>query len=99
MGNATLAQYIRNDDSNPFSAFNMGAHPNVDCFDMDNDGDLDCVFGQQTGQVLFCVNTGSRTIPRFEARTTNLNPLELIQVGHAGGGFSAPCCVDLDSDG
>ncbi len=61
--------------------------------DIDNDGDLDLLFGTIAGDILFQRNTGSSTAPSFGARQAN--PFGTTNVGS----YTTPAFGDLDSDG
>lgn len=60
--------------------------------DLDADGDLDLVLGTWNHDVLFYRNTGTPTVPRFEADSTVL--LDIERAGNA-----APVLADFDQDG
>merc|ERR1711907_819629 len=45
-----------------------------ECFDMDGDGDVDCVVGNQAGELRYVKNTGSSTAPAYEEKTGSDNP-------------------------
>jgi large repetitive protein len=61
--------------------------------DLDGDGDLDALVGNQAGDLLFFKNTGTINIPVFATAVTN--PFGLKNLGN----FSTPTIVDLDGDG
>jgi hypothetical protein len=77
------------------------------CFDADNDGDIDCMFGTSTGTVEYIRNrnTGTNTAPAFTHATSTApsfpwdaveypNPLGAIDVG----AYSAPTCFNIDAE-
>ena len=63
--------------------------------DLDNDGDMDLVSGDDSGTLLYFENTGTSTTPNFVPRTGTANPFDGFDVGSD----SAPVFGDLDADG
>jgi hypothetical protein len=61
--------------------------------DIDRDGDLDALVGEQYGNIIYFQNTGSATTPAFARSITN--PFLLSDVGN----YSVPSFVDIDGDG
>jgi hypothetical protein len=61
--------------------------------DLDGDGDLDLLAGENEGTFRYFANTGDATSPAFAPATTN--PFGLAEVGLE----SAPSLGDLDGDG
>jgi CO dehydrogenase/acetyl-CoA synthase epsilon subunit len=62
--------------------------------DLDGDGDLDAVVGENGGSLRYFENTGDTSSPAFGA-TGTASPLASIDVGD----YSSPDLVDLDGDG
>lgn len=60
--------------------------------DLDGDGDLDVIAGDNTGNLSYFENTGSATFPDFASSVTLPT---LFSIGN----FSAPALGDLDGDG
>ncbi len=58
--------------------------------DLDGDGDLDLLVGEEGGKVVLLRNAGSRTEPRFEADASFAVPAQP---------YAAPAVGDLDGDG
>ncbi|MBY0401342.1 VCBS repeat-containing protein, partial [Myxococcota bacterium] len=84
---------------NPFDGIVIGSgfmsRPTLG--DIDRDGDLDLVSGDEpTGAFFYLENTGTSTAPAFVSRTGAMNPLNGLGVG---GIASTPVLVDLDADG
>jgi hypothetical protein len=81
--------------TNPFGLTDVGSFgwsaPNL--ADLDNDGDLDVLVGENTGNLYYFQNTGSVSSPAFAPPV--INPFGLVGVGS----FSAPTLADLDNDG
>ena len=82
------------DSVQPFGLSGAGSYSNPTFADIDNDGDLDSLVGQQNGNTLFYRNsgTGSMPIPSFSAGNS---------FGLSGnrGVVLNPTFVDIDGDG
>src|SRR5262245_13116077 len=77
----------------PFGIISIGPH-NIPTFaDIDGDGDLDALMGDDSGSIWFFENTGTAAAPAFVL--TAVNPFGLADVG----AFSGPAFGDLDGDG
>jgi len=63
--------------------------------DVDSDGDLDAIIGNNLGVLNFFENTGTATSPNFEQRTGSSNPLNNVDVAN----ISTPNLIDIDGDG
>ncbi|MGB0521968.1 MAG: FG-GAP-like repeat-containing protein [Flammeovirgaceae bacterium] len=61
--------------------------------DLDGDGDLDALVGEQSGNFLYFQNTGNSTNPAFNA--PSMNPLGLSNLTL----LTSPSFADLDGDG
>ncbi|MEB3174524.1 MAG: FG-GAP-like repeat-containing protein, partial [Cyanobacteriota bacterium] len=75
--------------TNPF----VGSFAKPTLTDIDGDGDLDALIGNQDGNTVFYRNTGSAGSPAFAAPETN--PFGLTSVGVK----AAPTFADIDGDG
>lgn len=62
--------------------------------DLDNDGDIDILAGDSTGNFYYESNIGSNTIPNF-GLAPQVNPFGLFDIG----GYTNPTIADLDNDG
>ncbi|HEX5068065.1 MAG TPA: FG-GAP-like repeat-containing protein, partial [Myxococcota bacterium] len=83
-------------DANPLAAQNVGSYSAPAFGDLDADGDLDLISGENIGHFFYFANTGSATRPSFAPRTGTQNPLDGQSVGNL---YSTPTLGDLDADG
>jgi hypothetical protein len=81
--------------ANPFSFVDLGTRSTPSFVDLDGDGDLDAVVGEEYGTLHYFQNTGSAVAPAFTELTGAANPFDGVDVG-----FNArPSFADLDGDG
>ncbi len=81
--------------ANPFNGFDVGYRSKPVFVNLDGDGLLDLVSGEEGGTLKAWRNTGTVTAPTFTGLTGTANPFNGIDVGQ----FSAPAFVDLNGDG
>ena len=94
-GTSTTPLFVRRTGSaNPFDGINVGNESAPALADLDDDGDLDLVVGDEGSLLNYFNNTGNSTAPTFVARTGSANPFNEINVGRDG----SPAFVDLDGD-
>lgn len=79
--------------SNPFGLSSVGSFSSPAFADIDVDGDLDALIGNEAGNTLFFRNTGTSHNPTFGA--VSINPFGLINVGNNAN----PTLADIDGDG
>lgn len=79
----------------PFTGIDVGDSANPCLFDLDDDGDLDLVVGNNGGDFRYYENTGDKFSPVFTVRTGIENPFNGLDVDDR----SAPRLVDWDGDG
>jgi len=85
----------RTGSANPLYGFWSGAYSALALGDVDVDGDLDVIWGNEYGTFSYFQNVGSATDAAFTARTGSANPLNVFDVGT----HSSPAMGDLDGDG
>ncbi|WP_282042934.1 T9SS type A sorting domain-containing protein [Winogradskyella flava] len=78
--------------NNPFNGIDIGGRSKPTFADLDEDGDLDLIIGENGGTLKYFVNNGNNV---FTEQTGTNNPLNGIDVGL----WSSPTFVDLDNDG
>ncbi len=79
--------------TNPFG-LKEGKYISIPDFaDLDKDGDMDLLVGQEGGSMLYFKNTGTKASPAFAAPVTN--PFGLKSVSY----YASPSFADLDGDG
>ena len=89
------AYTLRTGTGNPFGGIDVGTFSRPSLADLDGDGDLDAVIGENLGTLNYYENTGTGLAPTFTVRTGSANPFTGIDVGVS----SATNLVDLDGDG
>ncbi|NYT27396.1 MAG: FG-GAP repeat protein [Candidatus Thiodubiliella endoseptemdiera] len=77
-GNGTLKYYqntsstsnpayeAKTGDSNPFNGIDVGGYSSPTLADIDGDGDLDLVVGENYGTLKYYQNTGTTSSPAYE---------------------------------
>ena len=81
--------------ANPFNGVGVAGYSSPSFADLDGDGDLDAVVGEDDGTLHYFENTGTATAPAFTARDGAANPFNGVDVGE----LSKPSFADLDGDG
>ena len=81
--------------ANPLAGQDVGALSAPALADLDRDGDVDLLAGENGGTFRYFENTGSVLTPGFVPRTGAANPLNGRDVGNE----SKPTFADLDGDG
>jgi len=81
--------------TNPFNLTYVYDYPVSDFQDLDNDGDLDMIAGNEYGEFYYFENIGSASVPDFDVAVVNPFNLQTISTAY----YAAPSFVDLDGDG
>ena len=81
--------------SNPFNGVDIGSDSTPTFIDLDNDGDLDAIVGEDSGNLNYFENVGSASSASFSQATSFDNPFYGIDVGTD----SEPAFADMDGDG
>jgi hypothetical protein len=81
--------------ANPFDGFDSGIRCTVGLGDVDGDGDLDAVAGDNAGTFHYLENSGSSSAPAFAELTGGANPFDGLNPGFN----STPALADVDADG
>ena len=85
----------RTADANPFHDIAAGYFISPALADLDGDGDLDLITGNQQGELAYFENTGSASGPAFTKRTGTANPMNDVNTDT----HIDPELADLDNDG
>ena len=85
----------RTGTANPLNGIDVGTSSTPSFADVDSDGDLDAVVGEDNGNLNYFENVAANRAPNFVRRISTDNPFNGIDVGYS----SSPSIADLDGDG
>ena len=94
-GTASTADFTNSFDSSDYFNKDLGDYSSVTCYDLDNDGDYDCILGDEEGDIYYFENFGSAESASFGSSTKNV----LFSLDDESCTFSKINCIDLDNDG
>ncbi|KAH8053942.1 hypothetical protein JL722_9103 [Aureococcus anophagefferens] len=98
VGSATSPSYeAANGAASPFDGIDVGDSSAPALVDVDGDGDLDLVVGENDGTLYYYENVGTAASPSYEAVTGAANPFDGIDLGEWS--WLAPALGDVDGDG
>jgi hypothetical protein len=87
----------RTGSANPFAGIDVGSVASPELVDLDADGDLDAVIGENNARLFYFANTGSAITPSFVARTGSASPFFFVTVNYFYN--LDPVMADMDGDG
>ncbi len=85
----------RTGTASPFNGLAVGNLSAPAFADLDSDGDLDALVGEDLGTLFYFENTGTAAAPVFTQRLGTANPFNGVDLSF----FSTPTLADLDGDG
>jgi len=95
-GTATNPDFTpRAGTDNPLEGISVLSYSKPTFVDLDGDGDVDLMVGNDYGDIAYFENTGAATAPHFTQRAGTANPFD----GIAMGSQSTLALADLDGDG
>lgn len=95
-GTASAPVYVEQTGSaNPFNDVRVGLDSAPALADLDGDGDLDAIIGEDDGILHYYQNTGTASVPVYAEQTGSANLVSDIRVR----AYSTPAFGDLNGDG
>ena len=74
-----------------FHGIDVGAYSTPQLFDLNADGKLDLIIGEESGNLNYYENTGSASNPQFTLITDSLGKVNVTNPNLSYTGYSAPC--------
>lgn len=83
---------------NAFGGIDVGSFATPLLYDMDSDGKLDLIAGNQNGKIYYYRNKGTSTSPNFILEDSFLGEIDVKRYGYGSASFAVPCIVDLNKN-
>ncbi len=83
---------------NAFGGIDVGSFATPLLYDMDTDGKLDLIAGNQNGKVYYYRNKGTTTSPNFILEDSFFGEIDVRRYGYGSASFAVPCIVDLNKN-
>jgi hypothetical protein len=83
---------------NAFGGIDVGSFATPLLYDMDSDGKLDLIAGNQNGKIYYYRNKGTTTSPNFLLEDSFFGEIDVRRYGYGSAAFAVPCIVDLNKN-
>lgn len=83
---------------NAFGGIDVGSFAVPLLYDMDTDGKLDLIAGNQNGKVYYYRNKGTVTSPNFILEDSYFGEIDVKRYSYGSASFAVPCIVDLNKN-
>lgn len=83
---------------NAFGGIDVGSFATPLLYDMDTDGKIDLIAGNQNGKIFYYRNKGTLTSPNFVLEDSYFGEIDVRRYGYGSSAFSVPCIVDLNKN-
>lgn len=83
---------------NAFGGIDVGSFSTPLLYDMDTDGKLDLIAGNQNGKIYYYRNKGTATVPSFILEDSFFGEIDVRRYGYGSASFAVPCIVDLNKN-
>ncbi|MEI7801571.1 MAG: T9SS type A sorting domain-containing protein [Bacteroidota bacterium] len=93
-GSGVADNFVLNNPA--YFTIDVGGYSTPEIVDVNNDGLLDLVIGEENGSLNYCRNLGTVSVPDFSNMQASFGNV-IVQQGGQVVGFSVPCFVKLDS--
>jgi hypothetical protein len=83
---------------NAFGGIDVGSFSTPLLYDMDSDGKLDLIAGNQNGKIYYYRNKGTTTSPNFLLEDSFFGEIDVRRYGYGSAAFAVPSVVDLNKN-